>query len=140
MDAPAPRHGIIRAQIDVERMRREARSLAASLGFAVHDAESTALAASELATNVLRYAPGGEIAVVAIVDEKAIGIAIRSEDSGPGIADVKLALQDGFSTGGGLGSGLPAVRRLMDHLAVQTGPLGTTIEARKWLIPPSRLP
>ena len=125
---------------DVERIRREARSLATAIGFARAEAEAVALAVSELATNLVRYAPGGEIRAMTCRGEAGRGIVIESRDSGPGIADVELALQDGYSTGGGLGSGLPAVQRLMDEFALSTGPTGTHIEARKWLNRLSRLP
>ena len=60
------------------------------------------------------------------------GIEIASRDAGPGIADLAAALRDGCSTGGGRGSGLPAVRRLMDEFAITSGPGGTRITARKW--------
>lgn len=125
---------------DVERVRREARGLAARAGFNQVDAESIALAVSELATNLLRFAPGGTILASICQGDAGRAIVIESRDSGPGIVDVELALQDGYSTGGGLGSGLPGVRRLMDDFALSTGPGGTHIEARKWLNPPSRLP
>jgi serine/threonine-protein kinase RsbT len=125
---------------DVEQIRREARSLAAHIGFGRADAEAITLAASELASNLVRYAPGGELQVTTCSGETGKGILIVSRDSGPGIADIGLALQDGYSTGGGLGSGLPAVQRLMDDFVLTTGPTGTHIEARKWLNPLSRLP
>lgn len=125
---------------DVERIRREARSLAADIGFARAEAEAVALAVSELGTNLVRYAPGGEIRVMTCWRDAGKGIVIESRDSGAGIADVDLALQDGYSTGGGLGSGLPAVQRLMDEFALSTGPDGTHIEVRKWLNRLSRLP
>jgi serine/threonine-protein kinase RsbT len=125
---------------DVERIRREARGLAARAGFNRVDAETVALAVSELAANLLRYAPGGEITVMTCSSATGRGIAIESRDNGPGIANVDLALQDGYSTSGGLGSGLPAVQRLMDDFALATGPTGTLIEAHKWLNPLSRLP
>ncbi len=125
---------------DVERIRREARGLAARAGFNRVDAEVIALAVSELATNLLRFAPGGTILAMTCQGDSGKGIEIQSRDNGPGIADIDLALQDGYSTGGGLGSGLPAVQRLMDDFALTTGPAGTRIEARKWLNLPSRLP
>jgi serine/threonine-protein kinase RsbT len=125
---------------DVERIRREARNLATRAGFNLVDTETIALAVSELAANLLRYAPGGEMRVMTCAGDAGRGIAIESRDSGPGIADVELALQDGYSTAGGLGSGLPAVQRLMDDFALTTGPTGTRIEAHKWLNPRSRLP
>lgn len=124
---------------DVERIRRESRSLATRVGFNRVDAEIIALAVSELATNLLRYAPGGEIQVMSCTEAGGRGILIESRDSGPGIPDAALALQDGYSTGGGLGSGLPAVQRLMDDFALHSRPTGTRIEARKWLNPHSRL-
>jgi len=118
---------------DVEQIRREARRLAGHVGFAAADAEAIVLAASELATNLVHYAPGGELQVLPLARDGGSGIVIRSCDSGPGIADVTSALRDGYSTGGGLGSGLPAVRRLMDDFTLSTSPAGTCIEARKWL-------
>jgi len=130
----------ISSQVDVERIRREARGLAASVGFGRADAEAIVLAVSELATNLVRYAPGGEVLVAPCAQDTGTGIAIYSRDGGPGIAHVELALRDGYSTGGGLGSGLPAVRRLMDDFSLTTGPEGTRIEARKWLSAPSPSP
>src|SRR5215218_7951531 len=115
----------IASQIDVERIRRETRGLAVSVGFGRDDAEAIVLSVSELATNLVRYAPGGEVLVAPCAQDACTGIAICSRDGGPGIADVELALRDGFSTGGGLGSGLPAVRRLMDDFTLTTGPEGT---------------
>lgn len=121
------------AEVDIEQIRREARSLAVHAGFDRHEAEAILLAVSELATNLVRYAPGGEVAVSIVSEANAVGILIQSCDTGPGIIDVELALRDGYSTGGGLGSGLPAVHRLMDDVTIATSPSGTSIEARKWL-------
>lgn len=130
----------VSSQRDVERIRRQARTIAARAGFGHEDAEAIVLAVSELATNLVRYAPGGEILVMPIARDGGTGIAVLSRDRGPGIADAERAVQDGYSTGGGLGSGLPAVRRLMDDFALTTGPAGTRIEARKWLSIPSPSP
>jgi serine/threonine-protein kinase RsbT len=127
----------VRTRLDADQARREARRLAAGLGFAPADAESVALATSELAMNLHRYATGGEIVLRAVSDGARRGVEIESRDSGPGIADTDLAFQDGYTTGGGLGSGLPSARRLMDELALTTGPAGTRIVARKWLPSPS---
>ena len=128
------------SQVDVEQIRREARALAVSAGCDRADVEAIVLAVSELATNLVRYAPGGEVVVATCAQGCARGIAIESRDGGPGIADVAQALADGFSTGGGLGSGLPAVRRLMDDFTLTTSPAGTRIVARKWVsgLSPSR--
>jgi len=118
---------------DVERIRREGRTLASTVGFPPHEAEAVALAVSELATNLVRYAPAGELRVALVAREAGPGIAITSQDAGPGIDSVELATRDAYSSGGGLGGGLPAVRRLMDDFALTTGPKGTWIEAHKWL-------
>jgi serine/threonine-protein kinase RsbT len=99
--------------------------------------EAIVLAVSELATNLVRYAPGGEVVVATCARDLGRGIAVSSCDGGPGIADVEQALRDGFSSGSGLGSGLPAVRRLMDDFTLTTSPAGTRIEARKWVSGPS---
>jgi serine/threonine-protein kinase RsbT len=129
--------GRIVADVDVERIRREARTLATDVGFDRHDAAVILLAVSELATNLMRYAPGGELVVSVVSGANRVGILIQSSDPGPGIADVELALRDGYSTSDGLGSGLPGVCRLMDDLTIVSSPSGTLIEARKWLPAPS---
>jgi serine/threonine-protein kinase RsbT len=129
--------GRIVAEVDVERIRREARALATYAGFGRPDAEAILLAVSELATNLMRYAPGGELVVSIVSEANGAGILIQSSDPGPGIVDVELALRDGYSTSGGLGSGLPSVRRLMDDFTIVTGPSGTSIETHKWLPSPS---
>jgi serine/threonine-protein kinase RsbT len=123
----------VATRLDADQARREARQLAAGLGFDRADAERVALAASELAMNLYRYATKGEIALRAVSDRGRHGVEIESQDTGPGIPDTDLAFQDGYTTGGGLGSGLPSARRLMDELALTTGPAGTRIVARKWL-------
>jgi len=124
----------IRSTLDADQARREARRLAASLGFGPADAEAVALAASELAMNLHRYAPGGTLTLRVVEEEDARrGVEIESTDDGPGIDDPDLALQDGYTTSGGLGSGLPSARRLMDDFDLSTAPTGTRIVARKWL-------
>jgi serine/threonine-protein kinase RsbT len=127
----------IHSRTDVEQVLRATRALVASLGFEVDRRESVCLAVSELATNLLRYAPGGTILLSVPDDESARSILVESVDRGPGIPDVERALQDGYSSGGSLGAGLGAVRRLMDEFAMTSGPGGTTIVARKWSTPRS---
>lgn len=121
----------IRRLSDVEEARRSARELAVSIGLGAADAEAVALTVSELGTNLLRYAMDGVITVTAIGDATVPTVEVESRDAGPGIADLARALEEGFSTGGGLGSGLPSVRRLMDDLTIKTGPDGTHVVARK---------
>lgn len=137
-DADTARRLGIRTPSDVDRARREARALAASLGFDRADAESVALAVSELAMNLHRYAVEGAILLRPVTDRDRRGVELVSEDRGPGIADPARALEDGYSTGGSLGSGLPGARRLMDEFRLDSTPAGTRIVARKWL--PERRP
>lgn len=117
---------------DLEHARRVTRATALALGFAPVETESLVLAVSELASNLLRYARDGRIAITPTRDERRAGITIESLDSGPGIDDIERALMDGFSSGGGLGRGLGAVRRLMDDFAVQSSPTETRVVASKW--------
>ena len=123
---------VIRTEADVAQIRRMAREVALTIRLGPADTEAVALAVSELATNLARYAPGGMISLSAIEEGGRTGLQLESRDAGPGIADLGKAMQDGFSTGGGMGSGLPAARRLMDEFAIATGAGGTTIVARKW--------
>ena len=122
----------IRSPTDVEQVRRGARDLAQSLGFDRPMAERVTLATVELATNLLRYARDGELRLTVIPGTDGRGVQLESQDAGPGIADVPQALTDGFSTGGGLGSGLPAVRRLMETFSIESSPRGTRIVTCLW--------
>lgn len=106
--------------------------MALTLGFDPTAAEEIALAVSELATNVLRHAHDG-VVTIAPVARPRVGLRVESRDAGPGIADLHLALEDGFSTTGSLGGGLGAARRLMDDFEIASGPSGTRIVAHKWL-------
>jgi serine/threonine-protein kinase RsbT len=124
----------VRTRLDADQARREARRLAAQVGFGRADAESIALAVSELAMNLHRYAVDGTIHLRVVVEGERRCIEVQSSDLGPGIDDPVLALQDGYSTGGTMGSGLPGARRLMDTFDLVTGPTGTRIVARKWLV------
>ena len=90
-------------------------------------------AISELARNIVNYARKGEIHVALVNDGGRRGISVVARDHGPGIADIKLAVQSGYSTSGGLGLGLPGVRRIMDEFdIVSEAGLGTTITVTKW--------
>lgn len=130
---PPPTHVPIVTPADVATARRVARTLAADLGFAPVDTERVVLAVSELATNLVRYAQQGAILLAPLATAQGRGLQVESHDAGPGIANLSQALQDGFSTGGGLGHGLPAVQRLMDEVTITTAPHGTRIVARTWL-------
>jgi len=118
---------------DILIARGQGRALAARLGFPSSDLALIATTISELARNILRYAGSGEIAVQPIDDGHKPGILVIARDRGPGISDVRKALQDGYSTSGGLGLGLPGVRRLMDEFEIASEPgKGTTVTVKKW--------
>jgi serine/threonine-protein kinase RsbT len=123
----------IRSDDDVVAARREARELAASLGFEPTDLTLLATAISEVARNITAYAGEGEIVVSVSNSGGRRGIRVVARDAGPGIDDVDLALRDGYSTGDGLGLGLPGARRLVDEFAIETAPgRGTVVTMVKW--------
>ena len=124
----------IRHESDVFRAREIGRATAEAIGFTAVNCEEIALVMIELATNLLQHAGGGELSLAAVSDNERAGLEIESSDKGPGIADVDLALTDRYSTTGSRGTGLGAVNRLMDELAI-TSPRGdgTRITCRKWL-------
>ena len=124
----------VTAQHHVGQARRMARALAAEIGLSEAVTSYVATSVSELANNLIFHTSGGGTITLAAVDRSdAVGLEVIVEDQGPGIADLALALEDGFSTNGGLGGGLPGVRRLMDEFEI-AAPLGvgTRIVARKW--------
>lgn len=117
----------------IAEARRAAFLMATDWGLNRTAAYYVATAVSELATNMLFHAGGGEIRLNAIEQPNRVGIEVIAQDWGPGITDVELALSDGFTTAGGLGCGLPGAKRLMDELEIQSEPgQGTRILARKW--------
>ena len=123
----------IRSEVDIVEARRRMRELASPLEFSAGELAMVATAVSELARNILVYAREGEIALSLVESRALVGISIVASDAGPGIADLELAMQDGFSSSNGLGLGLPGSKRLMDDfdLVSEVG-VGTTISATKW--------
>jgi serine/threonine-protein kinase RsbT len=123
----------VRADADIITARQRGRDLGAELGFPKTDLALIATAISELARNILTYAGEGEIEVAVQEGEGRRGILIVARDQGPGIADIALALQDGYSTSRSLGIGLPGVGRLMDEIEVTSEPgSGVVVRAAKW--------
>jgi serine/threonine-protein kinase RsbT len=112
----------------------EAMNLARTAGLSSARRSMFATAVSELATNIWRYAVAGEITIRAVNDATRKGVEVVAEDRGPGIADIKAALEDGFSTREtSLGIGLGGVKRLMDEFTITSEPgTGTCIMTRKW--------
>jgi serine/threonine-protein kinase RsbT len=118
---------------DVVTARQEARAMGAALGFSSTDLTLLATAISEVARNITAYAGSGEVSLRVLRARGRDGIEVVAADEGPGIADVELALQDGFTTGSGLGLGLPGARRLVDEFDLDTAPgRGTRVRLVKW--------
>ncbi len=124
----------IRSDDDILSARQQGRELGTRLGFGPSDLALIATAISELARNLLLYAKNGNIICWPIEKEPKKGIVIQAEDEGPGIPDVEAVLKDGYSSSGGLGLGLPGVRRMMDEFAIVSRKgHGTTVTAIKWI-------
>ena len=123
----------IRTDADVVTARQEARTMGAALGFSSTDLTLLATAISEVARNITTYAGEGEVLLRVLHDGGRAGIEVVASDQGPGITDVELAMQDGYTTGNGLGLGLPGTRRLVDEFELETEPgVGTRIRLVKW--------
>jgi serine/threonine-protein kinase RsbT len=121
---------------DIVTARQAGHELARQLGFSLTDVTMIATAISEIARNITSYAGQGEVRVGVQYRDGRQALVVRAEDDGPGIADIERALEDGYSTGRGLGLGLPGARRLMDRLVVESAPgKGTIVEMWKWIPP-----
>jgi serine/threonine-protein kinase RsbT len=119
----------IAGQNDILKARTAGRDRARALGFSTVDQTRLATAISELARNALAYGGGGVCAISSSANpDGSQTIRVVVEDHGPGIGDLALAFKPGFSTGGGLGLGLPGVRRLMDDLVIESAPGRTIVE------------
>ncbi|GAA4469347.1 ATP-binding protein [Phytohabitans houttuyneae] len=118
---------------DVVRVRQLVRAAAVAAKLSLVDQTKLVTAASELARNTLVYGGGGSVTVTAVDNGRRRGIQIVFADEGPGIADLDLAMTDGYTTGGGLGLGLSGARRLVDEFDIDTEVgRGTAITVTKW--------
>ena len=125
---------LVKVSGDIVIARQAGRELAAELGFSLTDRTMISTAISEIARNITSYAGTGEIRLLVDEREGRRALIVQAEDQGPGIRDITRALEDGYSTGRGLGLGLPGARRLMDRLTVDSDPgQGTLIEMWKWV-------
>jgi serine/threonine-protein kinase RsbT len=123
----------IRSDEDVVGVRRVVREWAIAAGFSLVDQTKLITAASELARNALQYGGGGTLLLEQLNDASKRGLRLTFEDQGPGIADVELALRDGYTTGGGLGLGLSGARRLSNEFAIDSAPgKGTCVAITRW--------
>jgi len=120
---------------DIVAARQQGRSLALELGFSEVDQIVIATAISEIARNIVEYATEGKIRISSISNSGHRGILIVADDNGPGISDLNQAMQVGYSTGRGLGLGLPGAKRLMDEFEIHSSKgKGTTVTMKKWLV------
>ena len=123
----------IRTPQDVVLVRQRARTLAAGQGLSLVDQTKVVTAASELARNTLEHGKGGEAVLEALENGVRRGVRLTFVDEGPGIPDVHAALKDGFTTGTGMGLGLPGARRLMNEFSIESTPgRGTRVVVARW--------
>jgi serine/threonine-protein kinase RsbT len=124
----------IESDADVVAARQRARQLAGEADLTSTDQTLLATAISEVARNITAYAKRGEVLLSVVSDSNGRrGIQVVARDQGPGIDDIEQALRDGFSTGSGLGLGLPGARRLVDEFSIDSAPgRGTTVTLVKW--------
>jgi RNA polymerase sigma factor (sigma-70 family) len=123
----------VEAAPDVVVARQKGRELAATVGFGPTDLTLIATAISEIARNIVKFTERGEVTIAVVEDGERRGVTVIARDAGPGIPDLDLAMEDGYSTYGGMGLGLAGSRRLMDefHISSEVG-RGTTVVMTKW--------
>ncbi len=123
----------IETESDIVVARQAVRAVALEVGFSATDVTRIVTAASELARNIFQYAGKGAMHWRRVQDQDRPGLELKFIDQGPGIADISRAMEGGYSSGRGLGLGLPGARRLMDDMEVESQPgRGTTIVVTKW--------
>ena len=124
----------IQSNEDIINAREQVREMAADIGFSQVERVRFVAAVTELAQNMVRYAGSGIILLRGTRNDRTDGLTIVASDEGPGIENPNLASRDGYSTSGGLGLGLPGVRRIMDEFRITThAGRGTTVTVTKWL-------
>jgi serine/threonine-protein kinase RsbT len=120
-------------EIDVIPFRNRLKENAVKIGMGLVNQTKLITAASELARNMLKYAKGGTVVMEIVTKGRENGIRLTFSDKGPGIADIALAMKDGYSTGKSLGLGLPGTRRLMSEFEIESVVgKGTTVTVVKW--------
>lgn len=126
-------HVPINSDSDIVTARQQGRTMALEAGFGDTDLTVISTAISEVARNIVEHALSGEIILRIEHNGSKAGLVITARDDGPGIPDIALAMQDGYSTGKGLGLGLPGTKRLMDEFDIVSDPeIGTTVIMKKW--------
>jgi serine/threonine-protein kinase RsbT len=118
---------------DVILFRNRVKELATKIGMSILNQTKLITAASELVRNMLKYASGGVVLLEIVSKDRTIGVKLTFSDQGPGIADIKLAMKDGYSTGKSLGLGLPGAKRLVNEFDIKSEVgKGTTVTIIRW--------
>jgi serine/threonine-protein kinase RsbT len=126
----------VRDESDLVVARRCVREVSARQGLPPAATEALAIAVTEIARNILAHALGGVLWIDALRERERRGVGVTAMDDGPGIADIAQAMQDGYSTGGTLGLGLPGAKRLVDEFEIESeAGRGTTVRLRQWAPP-----
>jgi serine/threonine-protein kinase RsbT len=125
---------IVEQESDIAVACHYGRALAAQLGLSLVDQTAVVTAIKEMAYNIIKYAGQGQIILSLTTQDNLQGLMVIAQDEGPGILDVEQAMQEGYSTGSGLGLGLSGARRLMDEFEIDSRlGQGTTVVMKKWL-------
>jgi len=123
----------VRSSNDIVVVRQVVRMRAVEIGFNLVEQTKIVTAASELARNTIDHGGGGSARLQSLRNGGRAGLRLTFEDKGPGIADIELALKDGYTTGGGLGLGLSGARRLSNEFEIQSRPgEGTRVTITRW--------
>jgi serine/threonine-protein kinase RsbT len=118
---------------DVILFRNRVKEFATKIGMSILNQTKLITAASELVRNMLKYASGGVVILEIVSKDRTTGVKLTFTDKGPGIADIKLAMQDGYSTGKSLGVGLPGAKRLVNEFDIKSEVgKGTTVTIIRW--------
>ncbi|WHH61368.1 anti-sigma regulatory factor [Petroclostridium sp. X23] len=124
----------IKDEKDIVIARQRAREAAKNMKFSITDQTRIITAVSELSRNIYEYASTGTVTIEIVSNSTKRGLMISFHDEGPGIPDVEKALSEGYTTGKGMGLGLPGSKRLMDDFSITSQPgKGTKIIIKKWL-------
>jgi serine/threonine-protein kinase RsbT len=123
----------VRSSDDVVRVRQAVRARAIEAGFGIVDQTKLVTAASEIARNTVDYGGGGTLRIEIVREGARRGVQLTFCDNGPGIADIKTAMTDGYTSGGGLGLGLSGAKRLSNEFSIESTPgKGTTVTLARW--------
>jgi serine/threonine-protein kinase RsbT len=118
---------------DIVAARQKIRKAAQEIGFSIVDQTKIVTAASELVRNAIIYGGGGTLQWDIVTENGRQGLQLTITDKGPGIADLTLAMKDGWTSGGGLGLGLPGAKRLVNQFKIESTPgVGTTVIVTRW--------